>query len=54
MAGDLWVGVVENAALGEAELLANEVEAGDLFRDRVLDLESGVDLEERDGAILGN
>ena len=48
------VGVVEHAALGEAELLAHEVDAGDLLGDRVLDLQPGVHLEERDGAVLAD
>ena len=43
--------VVERAALGEAELLAHEVDAGHLFGDGVLDLQARVDLEERDGAV---
>ena len=48
------VGVVERAALGEAELLAHEVDAGDLLGDGVLDLQAGVHLEERDGAVLAD
>ena len=43
--------VVERAALGDAELLAHEVDAGDLLGDGVLDLEARVDLEERDRAV---
>ena len=43
--------VAELLALGDAELLADEVDAGDLFRDRVLDLQARVDLEERDRAV---
>ena len=46
--------VVERAALGEAELLAHEVDAGDLLGDRVLDLQARVDLEERDRAVLAD
>ena len=42
------------AALGDAELLAHQVDAGDLFGDRVLDLQAGVDLEERDRAVLAD
>ena len=30
----------------DAELLAHQVHAGDLFGDRVLDLKTGVDLEK--------
>ncbi len=43
--------VVERAALGDPELLADEVDARDLFRDAVLDLQAGVHLEERDRAV---
>ena len=42
----LGVVVAERLAVGDAELLAHEVDAGDLLGDRVLDLEPGVDLEE--------
>ena len=47
----LGVGVVERLAVGDAELLAHQVDAGDLLGDRVLDLEAGVDLEEGDVAV---
>ena len=47
----LGVVVAELLALGDAELLAHEVDAGDLLRDRVLDLQARVDLEERDRAV---
>ena len=47
----LGVGVVERLAVGDAELLAHEVDAGDLLGDRVLDLQAGVDLEEGDVAV---
>ena len=50
-----WLRVVEQVqhlALGDAELLAHEVEPGGLLRDRVLDLQPGVDLEERDQPVL--
>src|SRR5690606_8360821 len=43
--------VAELLALGEAELLAHEVDAGDLLRHGVLDLETRVHLEERDRAV---
>src|SRR5690606_8068957 len=43
--------VAELLALGEAELLAHEVDAGDLLRHRMLDLQPRVHLEERDGAV---
>ena len=51
MAVGLRIGVVEDAALGDAELLAHQVDAGDLLGDRVLHLQAGVDLEEGDGAV---
>ena len=54
MAVGNWVGVVDRAALGNAELLAHEVDPGDLLGDRVLDLQAGVDLEERDRAVLAD
>ena len=44
----LGVGVVERLAVRDPELLTDEVDAGDLLGDRVLDLEAGVDLEEGD------
>ena len=50
----LGVGVVEALAVGDAELLADEVDAGDLLGDRVLDLEAGVDLEEGDVPVLAD
>ena len=50
----LRVVVVDDAALGDAELLAHEVDSGDLLGDRVLDLQAGVDLEEGDRAVLGD
>ena len=40
----------QRLALGDAELLAHQVDAGDLLGDRVLDLQAGVDLEEADRA----
>ena len=54
MAADLGVVVAELLAGGDAEHLADQVDAGDLLRDRVLDLEAGVDLEEGDGAVLAH
>ena len=38
----------DGLAGGDAELLADEVDAGDLLGDGVLDLEAGVDLEEEE------
>ena len=46
--------VVDDAAVGDAELLAHEVDAGDLLAHGVLDLQSGIDLEEGDGAVLAD
>ena len=46
--------VAERLAVGDAELLADQVDAGDLLGDRVLDLQAGVDLEEGDGAVLAD
>ena len=46
--------VAELLAVGDAELLAHQVDAGDLLGDRVLDLQPGVDLEEGDGAVLAD
>ena len=51
MAVRLGIVVADLLALGEAELLAHQVDAGDLFGDRVLDLQPGVHLEERDRAV---
>src|SRR5690625_4904057 len=48
---DRHLGVAERRAGGDAQLLADEVQAGDLLGHRVLDLEAGVDLEEGDGAV---
>ncbi len=39
-------------AVGDAELLTHEVDAGGLLGDRVFDLQAGVDLEERNGVAL--
>ena len=44
----LGVAVVEGLAVRDAELLAHEVDAGDLLGHGVLDLQAGVDLEEAD------
>ena len=54
VAADLRVVVAELLARGDAEHLADQVDAGDLLGDAVLDLEPGVDLEEGDGAVLGD
>ena len=45
------VAVAELLAVGDAEHLADQVDAGDLLGDRVLDLEAGVDLQEGDRAV---
>src|SRR3712207_4600755 len=39
---------VQRQAVGDAELLADQADAAGLLRDRVLDLQPGVDLEEGD------
>ena len=54
VAADLRVVVPELLAGGDAEHLADQVDAGDLLGHAVLDLEAGVDLEEGDGAVLGD
>ena len=54
MATHLGVVVAELLAGGDAEHLADQVDAGDLLGHGVLDLEPGVDLEEGDGAVLGD
>ena len=41
----------QGEALGDADLLAHQVDARDLFGDGVLDLEARVDLEEPDVAV---
>jgi hypothetical protein len=49
-----WLGVLLEAqllALGDAELLADQVDAARLLGDGVLDLQPGVDLEEADHAV---
>jgi hypothetical protein len=46
--------IAQGLALSDAELLSDQVNAGYLFGDRVLDLESGVDLQEGNGSILGD
>jgi len=46
--------VTAPGAGGDAELLADEVEAAGLLRDRVLDLEARVHLQEGDGAVEGH
>ncbi len=46
--------IVEGPTLGETELLAHEIDAGDLLGDGMLDLQPGVDLEEGDGAVTSD
>ena len=46
------LGELEHLALGDLELLQHQVDLGGLLGDRVLNLETGVDLEERDGVAL--
>ncbi len=52
MTAGFGVGVVDGAALSDAELLAHEVDPGDLFGNGVLDLEARIDLEEGDRAVF--
>ncbi len=52
MAAWRWIRELEFLALGDLELLENQVDPGDFLGDRVLHLESGVDLEEGNGAVL--
>ena len=51
VAVDLRIVVPELLTGRDAEHLADQVDAGDLLGHAVLDLEAGVDLEERDGAV---
>src|SRR5699024_5901384 len=46
------LGELEHLALGDLELLENQVDPGGLLGDRVLDLQAGVDLEEGDSVAL--
>src|SRR5699024_5707415 len=46
------LGELEHLALGDLELLENQVDPGGLLGDRVLDLQAGVDLEEGDRVAL--
>ncbi len=48
------LGELELFAVGDAELLTHEVDAGGLLGDRVLDLQAGVDLEEGDQAVVAD
>src|SRR4029077_18744917 len=45
---DIGLAQAQRPALGDPDLLLDEVDAGDELRDRVLDLEAGVHLEEED------
>ena len=49
---NLRVLIAEFLTACNAELLANEVQPGDLLGDRVLHLQSRIDLEEGNGAVL--
>ena len=48
------LGDVQGLAVGDLELLQHQVDARGLLGDRVLDLQAGVDLEERDQAVLAD
>lgn len=39
---------------GHAELFADQIQARDFFGDTVFDLQSGIDLQKRDRAVLAN
>ena len=54
VAADLGVVVAQCFAAGQAELLADQVDAGDFLGDAVLHLEAGVDLKEGNGAVLAH
>src|SRR5690606_35617820 len=49
-----WVVVAERFTGGDTEHLTHQVDAGDLLGDRMLDLQPGIDFEERDGAVLSD
>ena len=48
------LGDVQRLAVGDLELLQHQVDARGLLGDRVLDLKTGVDLEERDQPVLAH
>ena len=48
------LGDVQGLAVGDLELLQHQVDAGGLLGDRVLDLQSGVDLQEGDQPVLAD
>ena len=48
---DVVLREAQRLAGGDAQLLAHEVEAGDQLRDRVLDLQARVDLDEVEVAV---
>ena len=48
------LGDVEGLAVGDLELLTHQVDARGLLGDRVLDLQAGVHLEERDQPVLAD
>ncbi len=52
MARRRGVGIADGFAAGDAELLADQVDAGHLLGDRVLHLQPGVDLQEGDDSVL--
>ena len=49
---DVLLGEAQRAAGGDADLLAHDVDAGDRFGDRMLDLQAGVHLDEIELAVL--
>ncbi|GAA3046288.1 hypothetical protein GCM10020229_66970 [Kitasatospora albolonga] len=54
VAADLGVVVAELLAVRDPEHLADQVDPGDLLGDRVLHLQTGVDLQEGDQPVLGD
>ena len=46
--GEIVLAVAEGFSFGDPQLLANQVEAGDLLRDRMLDLQTGVHFQEEE------
>ncbi len=53
-AGGRILGEAQLVALGDAELLADQVDAAGLLGDRMLDLQAGVDLEEADHPVVAD
>ena len=54
MAGDGWVVITQDFAIGNAELLTNQVKTGDFLTYGVFHLQASIDLKERNGAVLAD